>query len=156
MLAASPGRWWLTALIFATICGSIAALAGQEKAAKRSVWEGVYSDAQADRGQAQYERSCAGCHQSDLQGDSAEEIPALADEAFIARWSGRTVGDLLEKIGRGMPASNPGSLSPQQYVDIVAFLLQANKFPGGREELGGSAAELARIVFAKAAAGEKR
>jgi quinoprotein glucose dehydrogenase len=156
LFTASPGRWWLTALIFATVCGSAASLAGQEKPAKRSVWEGVYSDAQADRGQAQYERSCTGCHQSDLQGDSGEEIPALADEAFMARWTGRTVGDLFEKIGKGMPASNPGSLSRQQYVDIVAYLLQANKLPSGREELGGGSAELDRIVFTKATAGDKR
>jgi len=156
LFAASPGRCCLTALIFATVCGSAATLAGQEKPAKRSVWEGVYSDAQADRGQAQYERSCTGCHHSDLQGDSGEEIPALADEAFIARWTGQTVGNLFEKIGKSMPASNPGSLTPQQYVNIVAYLLQANKFPSGREELGASAAELYRIDFAKASDGEKR
>jgi mono/diheme cytochrome c family protein len=149
-------RWWHTALIFVVLGGSVAILAGQEKAGKRSVWEGVYLDAQADRGQAQYERSCAACHHSDLQGDSGEEIPALADEAFIARWTGKTVGDLFEKISRSMPAANPGSLGTQQYVDIVAYLLQANKFPSGREELGGSAAELGRIVFAKAADGVKR
>ncbi len=156
MFAASLRQWWLTGLVCAVVVGSAATLAGQEKTAKRSVWEGVYSDAQADRGQAQYERTCTGCHHSDLQGDSGEEIPALADEAFIARWTGRTVGDLFEKVDKSMPASNPGSLSAQQYVDIVAYLLQANKFPSGREELGGSAAELDRIVFAKAANGEKR
>ena|SRR5580692_8096571 len=142
---------WRSILMMVAAVGA-STLVGQEKAAQRSVWEGVYSDAQANRGQLQYERSCAGCHHSDLQGDSAEDVPALADEDFLARWSGQTVKDLFEKINKGMPANNPGSLSDRQSLDIVAYLLQANKFPSAKEELGG---DMAQLVFAKSSAGTK-
>ena len=101
---------------------------------RQSVWDGVYTDAQATRGERTYTRSCEQCHGADLTGDPVMEIPALSDEAFMTSWSGKTVKQLFEHVQRSMPKDKPGSLGAGAYTDVVAFLLQANKFPSGPRE----------------------
>jgi cytochrome c len=108
---------------------------GQAPAGSRSIWTGVYTAEQAERGQARYLGSCATCHGDDLQGDSAEEIPALASDQFLNGWRGRTVKDLVETIRRTMPGDRPGSLQANIYVDLVAFILKSNRVPAGSEPL---------------------
>jgi hypothetical protein len=98
----------------------------------RSVWDGVYTETQAMRGETQYAESCEHCHMSGLDGDAVEEVPALAWDAFMSRWSGKSVGELLEVMSRSMPKDAPGSLSRQAYGDLVAFVLSKNDIPPGR------------------------
>src|SRR5438309_476881 len=69
----------------------------------RSVWSGIFADAQAERGSIVYSRSCSGCHQTDLRGNSAEEIPALVGETFKDDWDNDSVGNLFERISTRMP-----------------------------------------------------
>jgi cytochrome c len=114
---------------------------------KRSVWDGVYTDQQAGRGERQYTRSCESCHGSDLSGDSVTEIPALALDAFMTSWNGRTVNDLVVTMKRSMPKDKPGTLSENAYLDLAAYLLQANKFPSGSRELPRAPADLAAITI---------
>ena len=92
-----------------------------------SVWDGVYSEAQAGRGAALYQTACASCHGDKLQGKG--QTPALTGSDFVMNWSGMTVGDLFDKIQTSMPADKPGSLSREQNASLVAYLLSANKFP---------------------------
>jgi cytochrome c len=143
------------AMVLAAAGAGAFSLPGQEQAGQRSVWEGVYSEAQAARGHTQYERSCTNCHGADLQGDAAQEVPPLVEDTFLARWSGRTVQSLFEKISQGMPASNPGSLAAPVYLDIVAYILQANRFPSAQEELGDGRWGLDQLIFAKGPGGGK-
>ena len=120
---------------------SLAALEGvvvgriqdQKANAGRSVWDAVYSADQAQRGQAAYMDSCAPCHAKDLRGDST--APSLVEESFAFQWNDTSVGELFTRIRTLMPSDRPNSLSAQRYRDIVAFLLQANKFPSGATEL---------------------
>ena len=102
----------------------------------RTTRDGVYSAAQADRGHVVFERACARCHGSDLRGDEIMEVPALADEHFAVSWGGEPLFALFRKIGETMPASAPGSLSPRERADTVAYLLRANHFPAGLDDLG--------------------
>jgi mono/diheme cytochrome c family protein len=111
------------------------AVARQNPPAKQSVWDGVYTDGQAGRGERQYGRSCAQCHGPDLAGDPVMEIPALSLESFMTSWSGKTVKDLFDTVKRSMPKDKPGSLGTGAYIDVVAYLLQANKFPSGARDL---------------------
>ena len=111
---------------------SVVALA-QQAADSRTVWDGVYSDAQAQRGKQQYAGSCAACHKEDLSGDGI--TPGLADDGFLERWDKETVEDLFTRIKTTMPADGPGRLADADYLDVVAFLLKANGFPGGPSEL---------------------
>ena len=105
---------------------SLAALYAQQSA---SVWDGVYTQAQADRGKAQYGMNCASCHGAD----------------FLGNWKGQTADDLFEKIQTSMPADQPGKLSRVQNADILAFLFASNGFPPGQKELSSDAAALQNI-----------
>jgi mono/diheme cytochrome c family protein len=99
----------------------------------RSVWDGVFTQDQANRGRALYGQECSGCHGDSLTG--ADEAPALAGGAFIANWDGLTVGDLFERIRISMPANSPGKLNREKIADILSYLLAFNRFPAGKTEL---------------------
>jgi cytochrome c len=111
-----------------------------------SLCAAAFTAAQADRGLRAYERSCTKCHQSDLQGNQEVEAPALAGDAFMSRWKGQPIKDLFEKVSTKMPADQPGSLPADAYLDIVAYLLQANKFPAGSDELSLKPESLAAVI----------
>jgi mono/diheme cytochrome c family protein len=112
----------------------------------RTVWDGVYTEEQATRGQAQYMRACASCHAADLRGGST--APSLVEESFSFQWADTTVGELFERIRTLMPSDRPNSLSSQAYRDVVAFILQANKFPSGAKELDSDLDALRQILIA--------
>ena len=99
----------------------------------RSQWDGIYSEAQARRGAAIYGRDCRACHGATLLG--AEGGPSLIGADFDSTWSGRTIGELFEKIRSTMPQSAPGSLTEREYADVLAYVLSAGRFPAGTTEL---------------------
>jgi mono/diheme cytochrome c family protein len=113
------------------------------KAGVRTVWDGVYTAEQADRGKTLYAQACVGCHAADLRGDGT--APSLVEGDFAFQWADTSVGELYEQIRKLMPSTRPNSLPPQSYVDIVAFILQANQFPAGRNELAAELATLEQI-----------
>jgi len=108
-----------------------------------TAWDGVYTVEQAERGRALYMDVCAACHGKDLRGDST--APSLIEESFSFQWDGTTVGELFTRIRMFMPSDRPNSLSSQRYRDIVAFILQANKFPAGERALADEAEILQQI-----------
>jgi S-disulfanyl-L-cysteine oxidoreductase SoxD len=103
------------------------------QAPARTVWEGIYTDAQATRGKDLYAQNCAACHGGELAG--GEMAPPLTGAEFMAGWDGLTAGDLYERIHSSMPQNAPGSLSAQQTADIMALIFMANKFPAGAAEM---------------------
>jgi quinoprotein glucose dehydrogenase len=129
-------------LAAAGMLSCLALLRGQSSA---SVWDGVYSEDQAGRGKPLYVRECAACHGSSMSG--GEEAPPLTGSAFIANWSGLTVGDLFERIRISMPEGRPGTLSRQQNADILAYMLSVNQFPAGKTELQRDTDRLKQIRF---------
>ena len=118
--------------------------AGLAQDRQRTVWDGVYSSAQADRGSALYMQRCAVCHGVTLGGNN--EAPPLVGE-FIPDWDGTTLAQLSDKIGRTMPLDHPGSLSAGQTADILAFLLKANNFPSGSKDIDTSEGALSGTLF---------
>jgi len=112
-------------------------------APNRSVLDGVYTEEQNRRGQAIYANSCASCHSASLAG--ADVVPALVGADFLGKWTGATAGELFERIRTTMPQASPGSLSPQEYADIVAHIFNRNRFPAGRAPLDGDLAALRMI-----------
>ena len=127
-------------LVVATI-GS--AIDGQEP--KRTVWDGVYTATQAERGRSAYMQSCASCHADDLRGRST--APSLIEESFLFLWSDMSVGDLFERTRMLMPSDRPGSLPSATYADIIAFVMSKNGFPIGSTELSADVASLKQIVI---------
>jgi mono/diheme cytochrome c family protein len=110
-----------------------------------SVWTGVYTTAQATRGSDLYQRVCSECHGDDLEG--RERSPALAGGSFTQRWDGATLKKLFERM-QEMPPGNPAAhLQPNQYVDILAFLLRANDVPAGSQALVSDKDVLAAIKY---------
>ncbi len=101
--------------------------------ARTSVWDGVYSDAQAERGRTLYMQSCARCHGAGLAG--TYEIPPLTGR-FMPYWSGSTLDALFDYVSTAMPLDHPGALGAGANADILAFILKSNDIPSGSKELG--------------------
>lgn len=127
------------------VCGGWVALNAQTAQTSRSLWDGVYTQAQAKRGEAVYSGQCARCHGADLGG--GDSVPALAGTDFLSTWNTKTLGDLFDRIRSSMPADKPGTLSREQTADIVAYILSVNQFPTGKKELGTQSDVLKQIQF---------
>lgn len=112
---------------------------------KTSVWDGIYTEDHANRGKQLYSDACASCHGPELTG--GEMAPPLVGGDFTSDWNGLSVGDLFDRMRISMPQNAPGSLTGQQNADILAFVLQANKFPSGTAELAKDAMMLKGIKF---------
>jgi cytochrome c len=127
-------------VVWAAVC--CAALNGQQA---QTVWDGVYTIEQAKRGEALYGQHCAACHGGALLG--AEAAPALTGFEFGGNWNTLTVGDLYERIRTSMPVDDPGKVSAQQKVDIIAHILRVGGFPAGMTELPRGAQLLTQITY---------
>jgi ankyrin repeat protein len=117
----------------------------------RAIASGVFTAAQAERGQAIYRRACAACHLETLLGDSVS--PPLTGPSFMNRYAGSTLHDMVSAIRASMPQNAPDSLGDQAYVDLVGYLLSANGSPPGSRDLPIDVNELGRIVVPAPAPG---
>jgi mono/diheme cytochrome c family protein len=118
--------------------------AAQESAA-RTTWSGVYTDAQAKRGETMFGKTCASCHAPDLSG--VGQSPPLAGKDFNGDWNDSSMSDLFERIRISMPADSPGSLKPPDVADLLAFILSQGGFPAGQTELPSLVDALKPIKF---------
>ena len=111
----------------------------------KTTLDGVYTDAQASRGQKVYTESCSSCHGDDLSGGG--QAPALTGKDFNVDWNDLAMSDLFDRTRGTMPADKPGTLKPDQAADVIAFLLKKGSFPTGQAELPTEAAALKAIKF---------
>ena len=102
-------------------------------AAPHSVWDGVYTSAQAGRGQKVYATECARCHGDVLEG--VDDSPPLVGQAFLKKWRHKSVARLVDLTRRTMPSDGPGDLTRQQCTDMIAYILSVNGFPAGTVDL---------------------
>lgn len=130
------------AVIAASLSLALAALppaAGAQGRPAHPVHPAVsYSSAQAAAGRKLYGAQCAMCHGANLQGAAG---PALSGIGFAKTWmtGARTVRTLSDVIATTMPTNHPGSLKPEQALDLVAYIFATNGIPGGTTALGGAA-----------------
>jgi len=110
----------------------------------KTTLDGVFTDAQAGRGQKVY-ADCASCHGDDLSGGG--QAPALTGKEFNMDWIDLAVSDLFDRTQGTMPADKPGTLKPEQAADVIAYLLQKASFPAGQAELPADPAALKNIKF---------
>jgi cytochrome c len=112
--------------------------------AQKTIWDGVYTETQAQRGEQLFKSECSYCHRDDLSGgffdNGTGRAAALAGarafgSSFDERWKDLTVGDMVATIAATMPQQRPTSLTVQAYVDIVSYLLAKNQIPEGKTEL---------------------
>jgi cytochrome c len=124
----------VTIICSAAIGVSFSSLRAQEaSSASRSVWDGVFTNEQSERGQKLFGQYCAKCHGDALEG--SDESPTLVGAQFLSDWNELTVGGLFERIRKSMPQDKPGRLSREVNADILAYMLGANGFPAGQTEL---------------------
>ena len=126
-------RYWLVALS-AVMFG---APAGAQAPPSRTTSAGVYNLEQASRGQDVYLGQCRSCHTPESH----------ATAAFQSTWNGKSLAELYNYIRERMPKSDPGTLSDQEYVDVVSYLLRLNRMPAGDAELPPDGEALKSIRF---------
>jgi S-disulfanyl-L-cysteine oxidoreductase SoxD len=140
----------LTALLGSLLtCVGSAIRSARAADQQKTTMDGVFTNDQATRGKAQYSQACANCHMDDLSG-SGQALP-LAGDAFTETWEGQSVADLFDLIRNTMPQDKPGTLTAEATVDVIAYLLQYNKFPAGTDELKNDPAALKNIIITKKA-----
>jgi mono/diheme cytochrome c family protein len=129
---------------FVASCAAVSAaflvtVAVQAQAPQKTTNSGVYTAAQAGRGEKIFEAKCTACH------DTAR----FTGEGFIDPWAGKPLKDVWDIASGTMPEDNPGSLKPQEYGDVIAYFLSLNGFATGDAELPGEAAAMANILIEK-------
>jgi len=146
-----PAGLWALFTAAALYVAAIVPVAAQ--APTRTVWDGVYSAAQAERGKAQYAASCARCHGGSLEGGMGR---SLVGTSFWNKWREQSVGDLLDYVSKNMPMGQTSTtaLSPPVYADLVAFLLNSNDLPAGPSDLSATTGTDAHIVPKDGSTGE--
>lgn len=122
----------VSAVILWVAAAGVFAGAAQTGRPQRTAADGVYSQAQAMRGQQAFETNCASCHRPDLSGGRG---PQLVADRFAQNFGDTPVGSLFGKIKKDMPAGAPGSLPDATYLDVTSYILQKNSFPSGTAEL---------------------
>src|SRR3982751_129485 len=109
-----------------------AAYSSVQAQAPKTVLDGIYTAAQAERGKAVYAMTCAGCHGEKAEGGASG--PTLSGPDFTNGYKDGSAAARLSKITQDMPSNAPGSLEPQQYADVFAYVLSVNKYPAGKAE----------------------
>ena len=123
----------LTVTLASGLTSAAAQTAGAQGSENRkTVWDGVFTAAQAERGREAYAVHCSSCHQDDLGGLAG---PALKGQQFMDDWREDRVKSLFTFIQTRMPVRASGSLSEETYIDILAHILSVNTFPAGAKEL---------------------
>jgi cytochrome c5 len=124
-----------------------AALRAQAPAPEPRIWQGIYTDTQADRGRDTFTSTCLRCHGADLMGITA---PALKGDRFYASWGGEPVDRLFLKIRDTMPPSfGTALLDDKTKIEIVAYILRSNGYPAGATELAVGGDDLATSLILK-------
>ena len=116
------------------------------RAQDKTVWDGVYTEAQATRGEALWGEKCAKCHGPDMNGGDA---PGLVGSEFGGNWDDLPLGDLADRVRISMPQDNPQSLTREQAADLIALILKSNNVPAGKTDLP-SQTEYLRMIKYKA------
>lgn len=114
-----------------------------------TVWDGIFTEEQQQRGEAAYLASCAACHNTNLRGSPGG--PGIAGGRFSFNWNDRPVGELLAYIQQNMPIGQAGSLSAGTYADILSHILHENGYPAGDSELPGDPALLQDVLITRGA-----
>jgi mono/diheme cytochrome c family protein len=118
------------------VSAAAAAAGGQDKT---SVKAGVYTAAQADRGQTMFRSKCASCHAPNR----------FTDDLFYTSFAGKPLYEMFDVISDTMPEDDPGSLKKEEYADVIAYLLKLNNFPAGSTELPTDKDALSAIMMEK-------
>src|ERR1700680_2675327 len=122
---------FVAALVLAGLSVSYSVLYAQDTG-PRSVWDGVYTFDQAQRGETAYREQCMRCHGRFLDGDTL--APPLQGSIFLSAWDGVALDKLYVRISRDMADNKAGKLNAEVNAAMLAYLLAFNGFPEGKTE----------------------
>lgn len=117
---------------------------------KVSVWSGVYTPEQKQRGETLYSGACSQCHGPRLNGAAQPDqppSPAIARAAFLRKWGGKSVAELFTYVREMMPTDAPGTLTEQQTIDVIALMFATSDMPAGNKELPADSKALTSFVI---------
>jgi mono/diheme cytochrome c family protein len=120
--------------------------AGLRAQPPRTIWDGVYTEAQAKRGEAVYFNTCVRCHGPALLGGNDGAGP-LIGPTFNGNWNDVPLGQMVDRMRATMPLDKPNTLTRQQTADVLTYILSVNKVPAGKTELPRQADILNTITF---------
>jgi mono/diheme cytochrome c family protein len=100
----------------------------------QSTTGGNYTTEQAAMGKDVFAKTCAVCHGDHLQGGAG---PALAGEQFlsVSQFQKISAEYFFHFMSTHMPLTHPGSLTKDQYLGLMAYILQVNGYPAGSQQL---------------------
>lgn len=130
-----PAFLGLAAIGAMAVSGGLLQAAGAAPGQTRGLNDGVYTQAQADRGLEVWEKTCSECHQYD-------QFVGYLDD-----WEGLPVSYMFDEVAALMPENNPGGLKRQQYADVLAYVFSINGAPTGDQEMGSDEDELEAITI---------
>jgi cytochrome c5 len=140
-------RVLLTTLCLCGLTAALSTLRAQGPAAEPRIWQGIYTEAQAERGKETFTSTCLRCHGADLKGVTA---PALTGDRFFESWGGEPIDRLFVKIRDTMPPTfSTSAIDDKTKLEIVTYILQANGFPSGTSELAVGADVMATALILK-------
>lgn len=128
----------LTVMFAVLLSTSTAILGAGQAASEKTIADGVYSAAQADRGEQRFKTSCSSCHTPGSFGGGA----------FADRWNGQTMGEVFDFVSNAMPENDPGGLAAEDYANVLAFILKVNGYKAGDNDLPSKTAELKAFKIA--------
>lgn len=156
----AAARRWLRLGSGLLAIGIVLAAAGQPRAEKtaepaRSIWDGVFTEGQAKRGERVYTGPCSRCHGYRLDGAPDDPdmypTPPIGGRKFLRNWRGRSLGALFDYTRATMPENNPGYLTDEEFTEVIAYMLEMSGVPAGDELLPSDRDRLADIVIGFAA-----
>ncbi len=125
-------------LAVGAIASTILALQRDASASDTTIWSGVYTEEQAQRGKKVHAALCTRCHGPRLDGAGQSDMPnspAIARDPLLRKWDGQPIAALYVLTKATMPPTAAGALSDQEYMDAVAYILKMSRAPTGTAEL---------------------
>jgi mono/diheme cytochrome c family protein len=119
---------WAAALL---LSGTVA----QGSAVQKTSNDGIYTKEQADGAKAQFDKVCAECHPFTVAGKKKSKDVPLGDEPFFQNWEGRALSEIISTIALTMPNDGSATVTEEEAVNLVAYILQQNSFPAGSAPL---------------------
>jgi cytochrome c5 len=138
------GKAFLSSIAILAGASAMTGAGARAQETAKTVADGVYTDAQANRGAAVYDTSCAGCHREDLGG--GPNGPSLRGENFARAFADKDLKTLFTKVATTMPRNAAGSFSEAVYLDVVAHMLKENGFTAGSRELNSEGLDEIRVI----------
>ena len=94
-----------------------------------NIWDGIYTEAQAERGTVIYKENCESCHAENMRGGPG--VKGLVGLGFRYLWDGHNLGELFDYMRVNMPPGKAGLLTDQEYIDVLTTVLRGNNVPAG-------------------------